>query len=100
MTLRFTNRAIKSLFDKDAIDLMKLDGEVISDPQKRLAITQAGSDLPPEEVANLCEEMTPGEHIQLLTEAIQRDLIPSSIREATAKAAASSKSAETPAAAA
>jgi hypothetical protein len=43
-------------------------------------------------VAEACDDLTPGEHIELLTEAIRRDLVPASIREATAKAAETGKS--------
>lgn len=106
MTLRFTNWAIKWLFNVHKIDLMKLDGDVITDPEKRVFITAAGllhsiegvlsdSDRGVKalnEAATKCDDITPGEHIQLLTEAIQRDLIPNSIREAKAKAADTSKS--------
>ena len=96
MTLnpRFTNRSIRQLFEDHQIDLMKLGGEAITDPAVRVKITIAGHpEAAPENVADLCDNLTPGEHISMLTEALRRDLIPASIREATAKAAAPDKSA-------
>lgn len=90
---RFSNRAIRRLFESHQIDLMRLPGEAVTDPETRLRITQAGHDeSEAENVKAACEELTPGEHIDLLTDAIRRDLIPASIREATAKAATPSKS--------
>lgn len=106
MKLRFTNRAVKALFDKHGIDLLKLDGTALMDAETRLKITEAGfvssgeEPLVHDEQANipsLCDDLTPGDHIDLLNAAIIRDLLPASAREAVAKAAAASKS-EAPAA--
>ncbi|MES2706075.1 MAG: hypothetical protein V4726_05665 [Verrucomicrobiota bacterium] len=96
MTLnpRFTNRSIRQLFEAHQIDLMKLAGDAITDDATRVKITIAGHpDAAPADVASACDDLTPGEHIDLLTEALRRDLIPASIREATARAAAPDKSA-------
>ena len=90
---RFTTRAVRQLFEGSGIDLMKLSGDAITDAESRKAITIAGMpDADAAKVAEACDELTPGEHIELLTEAIRRDLVPASIREATAKAAAGAKS--------
>ena len=93
MTLKFTNRAVRRLFEATGIDLLNLTGDVLTSLDKRLAITLAGVS-PAEEDATreACEDLTPGEHIELLTEAIRRDLVPQSIREAMAKAAPDDKS--------
>ena len=90
---RFTTRAVRQLFERTGIDLMKLSGDAITDAGSRTAITIAGMpDADPAKVIDACDDLTPGEHIELLTEAIRRDLVPASIREATAKAAAGAKS--------
>ncbi len=93
---RFNNRAVRRLFDEHQIDLMNLEGATLTDHAKRVTITKAG--LPNEDgegVVNACDDLTPGEHIELLTVAIMRDLIPESNRkEAAAKAATLDKSGE------
>ncbi len=90
---RFTTRAVRLLFEDAQIDLMNLSGDVITDARARKLITLAGmSDADPAKVSEACDDLTPGEHIGILTEAIHRDLIPASIREATAKAATGAKS--------
>lgn len=92
---RFTNKALRYLKETHDIDLLKIQGTEIMDVDFRLKVTQAGCTLPPEEVANLVDDLTPGEHIDMLTAALTRDLAPKSSREAAAKAAAS-KSGEEP----
>ncbi len=94
MKLRFTNRAVKALFEAHQIDLMHLGGDAMLDAETRLKITQAGfvPEGGSEDVATLCDDMTPGDHIDLLNTAILRDLLPASAREAIAKAAATTKS--------
>lgn len=90
---RFTNRAIKRLFECHQIDVMNLDGETLNDIGKRLLITQAGhADTDAASVADACDELTPGEHLDILSSAIRRDLTPAYLREATAKAATADKS--------
>lgn len=93
LTPRFTNRAVRELFEAHEIDLMNLPPDAITDPDTRLKITQAGhpADVA-DAVAEACDNITPGEHIELLSVTLRRDLVPASIREATAKAAAASKS--------
>lgn len=90
---RFTTRAVRRIFESHGIDLMKLSGDAITDSESRKHITLGGMpDADAAKVAEACDDLTPGEHIELLTEAIHRDLVPASIREATAKAAPGSKS--------
>jgi hypothetical protein len=90
---RFTTRAVRQLFECHGIDLMKLSGDAITDSDSRKRITMGGMpDADAAKVAEACDDLTPGEHIELLTEAIRRDLVPASIREATAKAADTGKS--------
>jgi len=94
MTLKFTNRSVRRLFESTGIDLLNFTGEALKSLDSRMDITLAGVS-PAEEDATreACEDLTPGEHIELLTEAIRRDLVPQSIREAMAKAAPDDKSA-------
>ena len=90
---RFTNRSVRRLFEAHQIDLMHLADDAITDPLQRLKITQAGmADFNPDDVAGAIDDLTPGEHIDILISAISRDLVPASIREASAKAAAQPKS--------
>lgn len=90
---RFTNKALRHLAEAHNIDLLKIQGTEIMDFDFRLKVTQAGcGSLPPETVAELVDDLTPGEHIDMLTAALSRDLAPKSSREAAAKAASSSKS--------
>lgn len=91
---RFSNKAIRHLFESSGIDLLKLDGAVLTDPEKRRQITMAACDGDPEVIAAQCDNMTPGEHLELIRSALMRDLVPASFREATAKAAAPTKSEE------
>jgi hypothetical protein len=92
---RFTNKALRTLKETHDIDLLKIQGTEIMDPDFRLKVTQAGcAPLAPEAVAELVDDLTPGDHIDLLTTALTRDLSPKSNREAQAKAAAGSKSGE------
>lgn len=92
---RFTNKALRHLAEAHNIDLLKIQGTEIMDFDFRLKVTQAGcGSLAPDVVANLVDDLTPGEHIDMLTTALTRDLAPKSNREAQAKAAASPKSEE------
>jgi len=92
---KFTNRAVRNLQKDHGIDLMRLEGDTITSAEKRLTITIAGHPgVEADTVEAACDELTPGEHIDLLTAAIKRDLMPASIREATAKAAPADKSAD------
>lgn len=91
---RFNNKVIRQLFDSSGIDLMAMKGDIITNADARTVITIAGMpEADPAQVEAACDELTPGEHIELLTEAIRRDLVPASLREAGAKAATPDKSA-------
>lgn len=92
---RFTNKALRYLKEAHQIDLLTISGAEIMDPDFRLKVTQAGcGSLPPETVAELVDDLTPGDHIDMLTAALTRDLAPKSSREAAAKAASGPKSGE------
>lgn len=96
MTLnpRFTNRAVRSLFEESGIDVMHLEGDALTDSAKRIVMTRHACEGKPDEIIAACEDLTPGEHMDLLRAALLRDLVPASIREANAKAAPTTKSAE------
>jgi hypothetical protein len=95
LTPRFTNKALRILKETHDIDLLKIQGTEIMDPDFRLKVTQAGcAPLPPETISRLVDDLTPGEHIDMLTASLTRDLAPKSNREAQAKAAAGPKSGE------
>ena len=95
MILRFTNSVVRRLKESHSIDLMALSAEQMASPETRLIITQAGCTTETaERVESEVDDMTPGEHQTLLNDALMRDLIPAAYREATAKAADQSKSAD------
>lgn len=90
---RFTNKALRFLKEAHNIDLLTISGQEIMDVDFRLKVTQAGcGTLAPNIVAELVDDLTPGDHIDMLTAALTRDLAPKSSREAAAKAATSPKS--------
>ena len=94
LKLRFTNKTLRTLKDDHGIDLLQ-DTDAMGKQESRLLITQAGMGW--EEmgaVAVAVDSLTPGEHIGMLNDALIRDLIPQSVREANAKAAADPKSPE------
>lgn len=93
IALRYTNARVRRLHEESGIDLLNLTGDAMTDRAKRSAITLAGAIEDADTVRAAIEEMTPGEHIEMLTEAIRRDLVPASIREAMAKAESANKSA-------
>jgi hypothetical protein len=95
--IRFTNARIRKLHAEHGIDLMTLKGPELVEPDSRLKITIAGmGDAPADEVEKACDELTPGEHIELLGDAIRQALMgPAELKkEAEAKAAATTKSPE------
>ncbi len=84
---RFTNAVIKSL-QNQGIDLFALTGAELTDHEKRVAITVAACPvMDADQITSACDNMTPGEHIEILLSSIKRDLVPASQREATATAA-------------
>ena len=90
---RFTNKVIRQVFDAHQIDLTNLDGTILLDYTKRMQMTIAGmpgSDSA--EVQEACDALTPGEHVQILQEAIEEAWTRPNQREAVAKAAAEDKS--------
>lgn len=93
MTLRFTNRVIKTLKDDHQIDLLS-GGIEFADQEKVAAIVAAASSLPVDEAKAKIDDMTPGELAELLLTSYQRDFTPKSQLEANAKAAAANKSPE------
>jgi hypothetical protein len=93
--IRFTTARIRKLHEDHGIDLMSLKGPELVDPASRVKITVAGmGDAPADEVGKACDELTPGEHIELLGDAIRVALMgPAALKqEAEAKAAATTKS--------
>lgn len=93
MTLRYTNSRVRRLHLEAKIDLLNLTPDAMTDLAKRTAITLAGTEEDEQTTLAAIDALTPGEHIELLTEAIRRDLVPASIREAMAKAESANKSA-------
>jgi chloramphenicol 3-O-phosphotransferase len=89
---RFNNRSVRKLQEEHGIDLFKL-GDALNSVDARCKIILAGHPAAdPADVLNACDELTPGEFMEILTDALMRDLIPQSQREAAAKAAAPDKS--------
>lgn len=85
---RFTNSRIRSL-QENGIDLFNLNGDEFSAYEKRVQVTIAAcAEMSPEVVRAICDDMTPGEHSDLLILAMKRDMTPPSQKEAATTAGA------------
>lgn len=90
---RFTNKVIRQLFEAHQIDLTNLDGSILLDYTKRMQMTIiAMQEADSAEICEACDKLTPGEHVQILQEAIQEAWTRPNQREAVAEAATPTKS--------